>query len=95
MTALKSALPGLERNAVVAASAGTGKTHLITNIYLSHVLGLRSDRRQVPAEAGEVGFRAAEGRRVTLHEMSHVHGGERPPATGEMAMANRCGGRVE
>jgi ATP-dependent helicase/nuclease subunit A len=50
MTALKSALPGLERNAVVAASAGTGKTHLITNIYLSHVLGLRSDRRQVPAE---------------------------------------------
>lgn len=35
--------PGLEKNCIVAASAGTGKTHLITNIYLAHVLGLRAD----------------------------------------------------
>ena len=27
-------LPGLERNAVIAASAGTGKTQLLTGIYL-------------------------------------------------------------
>lgn len=33
-------LPGLERNAVIAASAGTGKTELITSIYIAHVLGL-------------------------------------------------------
>jgi ATP-dependent helicase/nuclease subunit A len=31
---------GLDRNAVVAASAGTGKTQLITTIYIAHVLGL-------------------------------------------------------
>ena len=43
-------LAGLERNAVVAASAGTGKTHLITNIFIAHVLGLRSDGDVVAAE---------------------------------------------
>ncbi|MGC4091427.1 MAG: UvrD-helicase domain-containing protein [Polyangiaceae bacterium] len=43
-------LPGLERNCIVAASAGTGKTHLITNIYLSHVLGLREDGEVVAPE---------------------------------------------
>src|SRR5690242_17313558 len=50
MSQAPRALPGIERNAVVAASAGTGKTHLITNIYLCHVLGLSEDRRLVPAE---------------------------------------------
>jgi ATP-dependent helicase/nuclease subunit A len=33
-------IPGLGRNAVVAASAGTGKTELLTSIYLAHCLGL-------------------------------------------------------
>lgn len=42
-----SAIPGLERNAVVAASAGTGKTQLLTSIYLGHALGLGA--RRVPA----------------------------------------------
>jgi ATP-dependent helicase/nuclease subunit A len=43
-------LPGADRNAVVAASAGTGKTHLIANVYLCHVLGLTQSRRVVPTE---------------------------------------------
>jgi ATP-dependent helicase/nuclease subunit A len=33
-------IPGLAKNAVVAASAGTGKTELLTAIYLGHCLGL-------------------------------------------------------
>jgi ATP-dependent helicase/nuclease subunit A len=33
-------IPGLAKNAVVAASAGTGKTELLTSIYLGHCLGL-------------------------------------------------------
>lgn len=33
-------IPGLSRNAVVAASAGTGKTELLTSIYIGHCLGL-------------------------------------------------------
>ncbi|RYZ08907.1 MAG: hypothetical protein EOO73_06325 [Myxococcales bacterium] len=36
-------IPGLARNAVVAASAGTGKTELLTSIYLGHCLGLHGD----------------------------------------------------
>ena len=43
-------LPGLERNAVIAASAGTGKTQLLTGIYLAFALGLTEDGRQVPSE---------------------------------------------
>ncbi|HWZ91012.1 MAG TPA: UvrD-helicase domain-containing protein, partial [Polyangiaceae bacterium] len=43
-------LPGLERNAVIAASAGTGKTQLLTGIYLAFALGLSDDGRQVPCE---------------------------------------------
>jgi ATP-dependent helicase/nuclease subunit A len=43
-------LPGLERNAVIAASAGTGKTQLLTGIYLGFALGLREDGKQVPSE---------------------------------------------
>src|SRR5450755_3885413 len=43
-------LPGLERNAVIAASAGTGKTQLLTGIYLAFALGLRADGKQVPTE---------------------------------------------
>lgn len=35
-------IPGLTRNAVVAASAGTGKTELLTSIYLGHCLGLQA-----------------------------------------------------
>lgn len=35
-------IPGLAKNAVVAASAGTGKTELLTSIYLGHCLGLHS-----------------------------------------------------
>ncbi|MDF3069838.1 MAG: hypothetical protein K0R38_5439 [Polyangiaceae bacterium] len=34
-------IPGLSRNAVVAASAGTGKTELLTSIYIGHCLGLQ------------------------------------------------------
>lgn len=43
-------LPGLERNAVIAASAGTGKTQLLTGIYLGFVLGLTADGRRVPTD---------------------------------------------
>jgi ATP-dependent helicase/nuclease subunit A len=43
-------LPGLERNAVIAASAGTGKTQLLTGIYLAFALGLSADGKQVPSE---------------------------------------------
>lgn len=43
-------LPGLERNAVIAASAGTGKTQLLTGIYLAFALGLSKDGKQVPSE---------------------------------------------
>ncbi|MEI9939846.1 MAG: UvrD-helicase domain-containing protein [Pseudomonadota bacterium] len=43
-------LPGLEQNAVIAASAGTGKTQLLTGIYLAFALGLRADGKQVPTE---------------------------------------------
>jgi ATP-dependent helicase/nuclease subunit A len=35
-------IPGLAKNAVVAASAGTGKTELLTSIYLGHCLGLQT-----------------------------------------------------
>jgi ATP-dependent helicase/nuclease subunit A len=43
-------LPGLERNAVIAASAGTGKTQLLTGIYLGFALGLARDGKQVPTD---------------------------------------------
>lgn len=43
-------LPGLERNAVIAASAGTGKTQLLTGIYLAFALGLAEDGKQVSTE---------------------------------------------
>jgi len=43
-------LPGLEQNAVIAASAGTGKTQLLTGIYLGFALGLAADGNQVPTE---------------------------------------------
>jgi len=43
-------LPGLEQNAVIAASAGTGKTQLLTGIYLAFALGLSADGKQVPTE---------------------------------------------
>lgn len=43
-------LPGLERNAVIAASAGTGKTQLLTGIYLAFALGLSEDGKQIPSE---------------------------------------------
>ncbi|MEP7049988.1 MAG: UvrD-helicase domain-containing protein [Pseudomonadota bacterium] len=43
-------LPGLEQNAVIAASAGTGKTQLLTGIYLAFALGLGADGKQVPSE---------------------------------------------
>jgi ATP-dependent helicase/nuclease subunit A len=43
-------LPGLECNAVIAASAGTGKTQLLTGIYLAFALGLSEDGKQIPSE---------------------------------------------
>ncbi len=43
-------LPGLERNAVIAASAGTGKTQLLTGIYLAFALGLSEDGKQVASD---------------------------------------------
>ncbi len=43
-------LPGLERNAVIAASAGTGKTQLLTGIYLAFALGLSENGTQIPSE---------------------------------------------
>jgi len=43
-------LPGLEQNAVIAASAGTGKTQLLTGIYLGFALGLGADGKQVPTD---------------------------------------------
>src|SRR6185369_18095753 len=46
----RMSLPGLEQNAVIAASAGTGKTQLLTGIYLAFALGLGKDGTQVPSE---------------------------------------------
>ncbi|HEY3237451.1 MAG TPA: UvrD-helicase domain-containing protein, partial [Polyangiaceae bacterium] len=43
-------IPGLSRNAVIAASAGTGKTQKLTDIYLVAVLGLGPDGRTVSSE---------------------------------------------
>src|SRR3954467_1224270 len=43
-------LPGLERNAVIAASAGTGKTQLLTGIYLAFALGLSEDGQEISTE---------------------------------------------
>jgi ATP-dependent helicase/nuclease subunit A len=43
-------LPGLERNAVIAASAGTGKTQLLTGIYLAFALGLAEDGKPLPTD---------------------------------------------
>ena len=43
-------LPGLARNAVIAASAGTGKTQLLTSIYLAFALGLAADGEAVASE---------------------------------------------
>lgn len=40
--------PGLHRNAVVAASAGTGKTHFLTNVYVGRALGLADGRPVSP-----------------------------------------------
>ncbi|HEV8248083.1 MAG TPA: UvrD-helicase domain-containing protein, partial [Polyangiaceae bacterium] len=42
--------PGLFRNAVVAASAGTGKTRFLTNLFVARALGLGADERPVAAE---------------------------------------------
>jgi ATP-dependent helicase/nuclease subunit A len=42
-------LPGLHRNAVIAASAGTGKTHQLTSIFIAHALGLGTGT-PVPAD---------------------------------------------
>jgi ATP-dependent helicase/nuclease subunit A len=44
---VSGAYPGLQRNAVVAASAGTGKTHFLTNVYVGRALGLGSSGRPV------------------------------------------------
>ena len=43
-------LPGLERNAVIAASAGTGKTQMLTGIYLAYALGICNDGKKVSSE---------------------------------------------
>ncbi len=42
--------PGLFKNAVVAASAGTGKTYFLTNSFVARVLGLAAGARPVSAE---------------------------------------------
>ena len=44
------AYPGLHRNAVVAASAGTGKTHFLTNVYVGRALGLAGEGKPVSPE---------------------------------------------
>lgn len=77
-------LPGLERNAVVAASAGTGKTQLITSIYLAHVLGLRRDGRRIAAErivATTFSRAAAREIRERLEQRLAVIAGEVHPST--------------
>ncbi|HEY4104379.1 MAG TPA: UvrD-helicase domain-containing protein, partial [Polyangiaceae bacterium] len=43
-------VPGLERNAVIAASAGTGKTQTLTSIYLCFALGLEDTGRPLSCE---------------------------------------------
>ncbi len=42
--------PGLFRNAVVAASAGTGKTYFLTNSFVARALGLGASAKPVSAE---------------------------------------------
>ncbi|HEY2405526.1 MAG TPA: UvrD-helicase domain-containing protein [Polyangiaceae bacterium] len=43
-------VPGLARNAVIAASAGTGKTQTLTSIYLCFALGLEDTGRPLSCE---------------------------------------------
>lgn len=82
---LDPTLLALEQNAVVAASAGTGKTHLITNVYLGFALGLGPDGHPVPAEriaATTFSRAAAREIRERLELRLAVLAGEAPAESG-------------
>ncbi len=57
-------IPGLSRNAVVAASAGTGKTELLTSIYLAHCLGLHGAEAVPPTRIVATTFSRAAAREI-------------------------------
>jgi ATP-dependent helicase/nuclease subunit A len=58
-------IPGLTKNAVVAASAGTGKTELLTSIYLAHCLGLHGSGAPIsPARIVATTFSRAAAREI-------------------------------
>jgi ATP-dependent helicase/nuclease subunit A len=88
-------LPGLERNAVIAASAGTGKTQLLTGIYLAFALGLSEDGKQVPSErivATTFSRAAAAEIRERLEQRLHALSDPEQAATDSLAeLANERG----
>lgn len=57
-------IPGLLQNAVVAASAGTGKTELLTSIYLGHCLGLHGAGLVSPTRIVATTFSRAAAREI-------------------------------
>lgn len=57
-------IPGLFKNAVVAASAGTGKTELLTSIYLGHCLGLHGEPPISPTRIVATTFSRAAAREI-------------------------------
>jgi ATP-dependent helicase/nuclease subunit A len=57
-------LPGLARNAVIAASAGTGKTELLTSIYLARALGLSDAAPLSPSRMVATTFSRAAAREI-------------------------------
>jgi ATP-dependent helicase/nuclease subunit A len=57
-------IPGLFKNAVVAASAGTGKTELLTSIYLGHCLGLHGAEQVSPTRIVATTFSRAAAREI-------------------------------
>lgn len=57
-------IPGLTRNAVVAASAGTGKTELLTSVYLGHCLGLHGGPCVAPTRIVATTFSRAAAREI-------------------------------
>lgn len=71
-------LPGLEVNQVVAASAGTGKTYLLSELYLALVLGLGSERVAADRIVATTFSRAAarEIRERLAQRLSVVAGGQ-------------------
>jgi ATP-dependent helicase/nuclease subunit A len=88
--------PGLEKNCIVAASAGTGKTHLITNIYLAHVLGLRTDGELVlPERIVATTFSRAAAREIRERLEQRLHAIAFPDESSVLGIDARLGALAE